>query len=123
MLNIRKFMYVCFCFSFRLVLISICGSGCHSFLSFCVCARACTCRPVCVYIFIGKYNDVCRVISGTCSVDGKSGHEDSSGSSSGDVYKIYLHAIKFLSPETPAAGHHGNMGLPLDGMPQGQTDR
>ena len=68
-------------------------------------------------------NTMMYVISGTCTVDGKSGHEDSSGSSSGDVYKIYLHAIKFLSPETPAAGHHGTMGLPLDGMPQGQTDR
>ena len=92
-------------------------------LSLCVRAHAHACRIVCVYIFIGKYNDVCHVISGTCTVDGKSSHEDSSGSSSGDVYKIYLHAIKFLSPETPAAGHHGNMGLPLDGMPQGQTDR
>ena len=93
-------------------------------LSLSLCTRAYTRMSPCVCVhFYWQINDVCHVISGTCTVDGKSGHEDSSGSSSGDVYKIYLHAIKFLSPETPAAGHHGNMGLPLDGMPEGQTDR
>ena len=58
-------------------------------------------------------------------LDSKSSCEvkDSSGSSGGDVYKIYLHAIKFLSPETSTSGHHNNLGLPLDRMPQGQSDR
>ena len=57
-------------------------------------------------------------------LEANSSSEESSGNSDGDVYKIYLHAIKFLSPDdVPASRHLDDKGLPLNGLPQGHSGR
>ncbi|KAL8584017.1 hypothetical protein ACOMHN_048624 [Nucella lapillus] len=45
-----------------------------------------------------------------------------SGAESGDVYKIYLHAVKFLSPDTFKSPGVGDSRLPLHKVPEDHND-
>ena len=48
---------------------------------------------------------------------------DKSEKSGGDIFKIYLHTIKFLSPDNFPAYHMDDADFPYDEVPEDQNDR